>query len=374
MKIIMISIDWSILNIWSSAQKRLLEYARLVDSIYVIVYSPKKYNKFVIWKNIHIFPTNSLTKFHFIYDAYNISKNICKNMDPKSTVITTQDPFETWFVGYLLKKKYKIWLNIQDHWNFFENKYWKKESLLNFIRYHIWYLILKKADSIRVVSHFEKEYLIKKWFLNIVNVPVYVDTTINIKKKYIKRERFNILMMSRFVKQKNIIFALNVFKKLIADWYDFYLNLVWKWDQYKDIIKFIDKNKLNSRILLDSRTDNVAEKYKNSDIFVLSSNYEWWWMTAIESTSFWTPVIMTNTWCAWTFIINNVSWILIKPEDEKWLYEAIIKMYNNPSFREKCIKNAMLIVKNIPNKKQTLDLYLKSWKVALQYNNLSWKN
>ncbi len=366
MKIIMISLDKTILENNSNSQKRMIEQAKLLDELHIIINTPKWYTNKQLWINTFLYPSNSLIKLNFFLDSYNLCKKIVLNNDFKvnNTVITTQDPFETWLIWYFLKRKFWFWLNIQDHWNFFENKYWKKETIINFLKYYIWLFILKKSDSIRVVSKSEKEYLEKIINRKIISVPLYTDI---IKVNNIEKNNnvFNILILARFVKEKNIIFWLKVFIKIVNNFDNINLILIWKWNEKNKIINYIKKNKLEDKIFLKDWTNDIEKEYKNADLFLMTSNYEWWWRTIVESAYYGVPVIMTNTWCAWDFLINNYNWIVIWINKEKELENAIIKMYKNKRFRDKCIENGYKQLKKLPNKQKTLELYKKSWYLAL---------
>ena len=373
--LVMISIDGSVLKKWSSLQKRLSQYSTLVDSLDVIVYSPKGYKAFTIGKNIRVFPTNSVSKLHFIRDAYRIWKKVCNVLDAKNTVISTQDPFETWMVWYLLKKKYWCALNIQIHTDPF-SLYFRKESLLNRLRYYFFrYFLIKKVDSIRTVSKLVKDFIVRTFHVKeVVNIPIFVDMSPKTINKKSKKNTFTILSLSRLEKVKNIFWLMRVFVQWIKTYPDRRLTIVWTWSEEKNIQKFITQHKLKDKVLVKPRTDDVDKEYQQSDLFVLNSFYEWRGMTAIEAASNWVPVIMTKTWCAGDFLLDKVNGLLININDEKHLYAALVKMYKNPKFRQTCIKNGYLQLKKLPTFQDTLLQYKNSREMALYHNKASWKN
>lgn len=197
-------------------------------------------------------------------------------------------------MGYLLKKKFGFALNLQDHGNFFESKYWKRESLLNSLRYQVGKFLLRRADSIRVVSNLEREYLEKIGLKNVVKVPVYVDT----KEKHLQRsrgERFMILALSRFVKQKNIPLLLEAFESLSKTFADLRLTIVGRGVEEKALKEFVRKHGLSEMVTFKPWADDVEAEYSQADLFVLSSNYEGWGMTVVEAASHGVPIVMTKT-------------------------------------------------------------------------------
>ena len=137
----------------SPVLSRSLEYARKIEESHIIVFSLKKHN--LPYKNVgnlHIYPTNSISRWLYMRDAVKIGREILlKNaLNKGDSVITTQDPFETGLVGCRLKKMFCIPLQIQIHTDFLSSYF--KNSFLNYIRVWISNFTIPKADGIRVVS------------------------------------------------------------------------------------------------------------------------------------------------------------------------------------------------------------------------------
>ena len=109
-------------------RQRQLDYASKVSSLYMVIYSPKNFSyKSEKWTdNLWINPTNSRSKTSFICDALRIASRICATR--KIDLVTVEDPFSTGFIGFWLKKKYRIPLNVQTHVDFCDNQYWMKQT------------------------------------------------------------------------------------------------------------------------------------------------------------------------------------------------------------------------------------------------------
>lgn len=378
MRVINISLDTKALDKNSAVFKRMLEYADLVDSLDIICYSPNKKYSVVSENNLTIYPTNSLSKVTFIKDAYFLAKGIIqkKNLAPKETVITTQDPFETGLVGYLIKKKFQVGLNIQDHGGFFEAEYFfRRESILNLFRLPLGKFIIKKADSIRTVSMREKEYLIKNFQISpekIFNFPIYTNWEliakqpihIDIKKKYPGFKNY-IVTICRLEKVKNLPLLIESFELVLQEHPESLFLIVGKGTEEKKLKKLISIKKLNKNIIVEPWTDDPISYYKTADLLVISSNSEGWGLTAIEASASRCPVIMTDTGCAGEFIKDRKNgWIV--PVNDKIKLTAVIKeALTSPEERKSIAQIAYQDLIQLPTQEKTLELLKSSWITAL---------
>lgn len=161
MKVLSIGLDKRILDRNSATFKRFREYVRLVDKLYVVVFA-KKAERFTSG-SLFVYGSGGDSKIKQFLKAYKIAKRIIiENWKLKieNCLITTQDPFFSGFLGYLLKRKFDLKLHVQLHSDFFGSKYFRKESSFNRFRYFLGKFVLKKADSFRVVSRRIKNSLV----------------------------------------------------------------------------------------------------------------------------------------------------------------------------------------------------------------------
>ena len=374
MKILNLSLDSSILNKDSVAAAKTLEYASLVEKYFVILPSEEK-KELALSEKTKIFGINGGHKIIQAYRIFRFADDLLKNN--KFDIITAQDPFELALIGYLLAKKYKIALHIQEHGDFFSKNYWRFESPLNFFKYFLGVFILKRADGLRVVSRRIKEGLIKKLKINpdkIISVPVRTDIVENDSRR--KRDalenfsgKFVFLFLGRFEKQKNLPLLVRSFQKVSAKHPKAVLFLVGAVGEKKKIIKLIAEFNLADRVIMKDWTDDIGSYYNRADAYVLSSNYEGWGRVIIEAASYSLPIIMTDVGCAGEVIRDNESGLTVPIGNQIKLEEAMIKIIEDKNLREKLGKNAREVIKNLPNKEETLKLYQESWNRALLESN-----
>ncbi len=365
MKLLNIGIDNTILNQNSNSAKRMLWYSSVLDYFSVVV--PNKVDKEIfLSKNLKVIGVGGANKVIRLFRMYKKLNQILQK--EKFDLISCQDPFETAFLAWLLSKKYKIPLNIQEHGDFFSTKYWRNESLRNFYRYYLGLFLLKQADSIRVVSKRQKKYLTKKLKISeekITAVPVYTESNIQEKAKR-NDDKFVFLWMGRFVKQKNLELLVKAFAKVSQRCDKAILRLVGRGEEKKKIIHLVEKLNLANRVEFLDWVDDVYREYNRADAYVLSSNYEGWGRVIVEALQAKLPIIMTNVGCAGEVLKNKESGLVVPVGNEKVFAFAMEELYNNKSLRNKFIKNSDKALTVLKNKEETLDLYLKTWKIAIK--------
>lgn len=85
---------------------------------------------------------------------------------------------------------------------------------------------------------------------------------------------------------------------------------------------------------------NIKEFFKNIDIFLFSSRFEYSPFTLIEAFAYSTPIIATKVEGSEDMIANNETGCLVKADDPKAMVRKIISLSKNPEQYQKIAKNA----------------------------------
>jgi glycosyltransferase involved in cell wall biosynthesis len=307
MKLLSIGTDRKLFEEGSGVFLRTVEYASKFKEMHVVVFSLRKHGLENYKKNnLFFYQTNSSSRWFYVFDALRIAKKLTihEGFSPNSTVVTCQDPFETGLVGYLLKRKFHLPLQLQLHTDFL-SEYFRRD-FLNILRVFIANFTLQRADGIRVVSSVISDS-IKKRFpklkAKITVLPIFVDTD-----KMINREvgfssqgsLVSIVMVSRFTKEKRIEDGIYSFKKVLENNSNARLSIVGTGPEKENILSKISELKLESYVKVSEWENDVILVFKKANIFLLTSEYEGYGMTLIEAGASGCPIVTTNVGVAKT--------------------------------------------------------------------------
>ncbi|MEK7629039.1 MAG: glycosyltransferase family 4 protein [Patescibacteria group bacterium] len=362
MKVLMLSTDENIFKEGSEVSSRILDYGKLVEELHVVVKSSQKISKIV--GNVFLYSTNSFGLFYF-KKAINISKKIVSQSG--RWLITAQDPFETGLVGYLVKRKFNLTLQIQIHTDFLSS-YFKKESIKNKIRVFIAKKIIKKADGIRVVSERIKISIIVNCKLKIENsaiavLPIFIDTqkiknspiSTDLHKKY--PNKFIILMASRLTKEKNIGLAIKAMFEVVKTNSRALLLIVGHGPEFNNLKLQVTSYKLQDFVVFEDWSNDLSSYYKTADLFLLTSNYEGYGMTIIEASAAGLPVVMTD--------VGVSAGMVSAVGDYKEISRNIVNLIENPKNKESVLKNQESLLNTYKTKEDYLDQLKALWSSCL---------
>lgn len=361
MKILNISLDASILKEGSRARKRHLGYARLLGELHILVLYPGKEQ--VVGNNIWIYSVCG-NKFSRFLAAYQKAKRIIRNR--QIDFISSQDPFFAGLIGWLLKKKFGLPLQIQVHTDFLSQYFWE-ESWMNRIRVSLARFLIRGADKIRVVSERIKRSLIRIGIDEdkILVIPIYSDNGKQaiLDDEYSRREnnKFIFLTIGRLSREKNIEMQIAAMVEIIKSHPETELHIVGDGPMKNKLEAGVKNLGLAEEIKFFGWQDDLGEFYRNADAFLLTSNYEGWGMVVVEAAACGLPIIMTDVGLAGEIIKNNESGLIVPAGGKNKLKEAMIKLLENVDFRKELGKKAKQAAEKLPGREEYLQAYKKAF-------------
>ena len=162
-------------------------------------------------------------------------------------------------------------------------------------------------------------------------------------------------MVASFRKQKNHKTLIKALSNLNSN---YTLSLVGEGDNLENIKSLTKELNLEKRVHFLGFRNDIAELYRNHDIFVLSSHSEGFGLVAVEAMASGLPVIASNV-DGLREVVDGAG-LLFEPKNEIELAKQIQKVATNNELKNRMINDGLVKAKNydIKNlKNKTLKLY-----------------
>ena len=312
--------------------ERHLEYAERIGHLHMVVYSPLASDLHTTKLSDHltVYPTRSRTRLNFVLDAVRIGAEVCR--EHPVNVITTQDPFTTGLAGWWLKRQFKIPLDVQNHSDFFDNRYWIAERPLRYGVFNAlgkW--IVKRGDTHRVLNEIEKAKVVGLGIdadrVVVLSTPVRLgrftpdaapgEATALRKSLGIPPDAPTLLWVGRPGPVKRVEMLVDAFASVHKQRPDARLILVGDFAARDDIREQVVQLNLNEAVCFPGEIahDELPAYYRLADLYVHSSVYEGLGKVLIEAAACGVPSVSTHTAGAAAIIIDGETGILTPLHD-----------------------------------------------------------
>lgn len=311
----MISLDKNILQKDSIVARRMIDHGKENELFIIIPHTEKE--SFDLSDKVHVQSTGG-NKLQQFFRVKKIGKKLIRQN--KIEEITTQDPFFTGLLGWLLQKKSNISLEVQLHGDFL-NGYYDKQWLAKFV--------LKHASKIRVVGERIRHSVLKLGVAEnkIVVKPVQNNpeliknwiSEVNLKDKYPGYDKI-FLILGRLEPVKNISWLINIFKEVVKQ-KNYLLLIVGRGSEEEKIKKQIIDAGLVHNVKLQNWTEEPYGYLKTTDCVLFPSLSEGYGLVAMEAHLVGTPIIMNDVGVA-NYELKPSEKVIILPTNDR---EAWIK-------------------------------------------------
>lgn len=375
--VLLISLDSALAkkeaNAAGNTQARQIEYAKHLKNLYIVVKTYKNIKSKVIKikNNLSIYPTLSLNKYFFLFDAYMIASKICK--ENKIDLISTQDPFITGLIGWFIKKKYGIPLNIQIAADMIDNQYFIKEGNFNLFLNCLAKRLMQKADSIRVSTIREKEKLILQGIdrEKIHYLPFFIDFTSfqqgdgNSIREASLNGRFDkiVLSVNRLVKQKNIKTLIRAVPYIINEYPKCLFLIIGSGREERSLKKLAFNLGVEKFIKFQGPVSykDIPRYFQAADIFVSTSHYEGTCMAVLEAAAAKKPIISTPHAGACDALKDGYTGFIVDFNDYIGLSKKILYLLENDIISKGMSNNAHTFITGHFKKEEILRKYFDMW-------------
>ena len=323
MQKLMISLDNKILDKNSQVAMRMVEYGEK-NKLYIIIPSNIK-KSFDLSKTVHVESTGG-NKIQQFFRLKKIGKKILKK--EKIDLIISKDPFFTGLIGWKLKKKFKIKLEVQLHGDFFSSDYYKKQNLF---KYRLGKFVVKRADKIRVVGERIKKSLLemsidsKKIVVKPIEVLKLYKLVADHKEKGDFRKDYKefskiFVWGGRMEPVKNLFWLINVFAEVVEKNSKYLLLLIGDGSQRNLLKALVKKKNLSKNVKFIPWVDSLVPYIRNADCVLFPSLSEGYGLVPMEACDTGVSIIMNDVGVAGFELKekNNINIISVK-DKKKWV-------------------------------------------------------
>jgi glycosyltransferase involved in cell wall biosynthesis len=286
--------------------QRHIEYANRIGRLTIVTYNraaqPKQVTR--VADNFVIYPTNTHPVL-FPWVATRIAARL-QRRDP-ADVVTTQDPFATGLVGMLLKWRFGVPLDMQNHSSFLDNPVWVRERpLRNRVLRTLSELTIRQADTHRVLTEPEKAAYVRRGIaadrvavlptpahVEIFAEPVGAETLATLRESLDIAPYAPVLLWIGFpAVVKNVELLLATYEHLQREWPDVQLVMV---GDFSTRPQFTQRAEA-AGVIFTGRVDHsdLPAYYQLADMYVHSSRYEGFGKVLVEALAAGTPVVATR--------------------------------------------------------------------------------
>lgn len=376
MHVINLALDPKTLDAESVVAFRNRAYGRLTEHYSIVVPSPSTMTVHLSDKTT-VYGVGGMNKAVQLFRIYRTAKKLIEA--GKCDVITTQDMYFLGLLGVYFARKYHLGFEVQ---------VLGIEKLTPF-RKMLALFVLKRAGIIRALSGRLKDRLIHEFGVpekDIAVVTIYVDVNklgldvrtlsktdavlfeklvTDFKSSY--GENINFLTVSRLVPIKRITMQIDAIKALVSDFPHIRLHIVGNGPDESMLKKQVTRLGLDTHVIFHGYQSGYALGmfYIECDCFLLTSDYEGWGMVIIEAATAGLPIIMTDVGCAGEFILQGKSGLIIPPNDQNALNEAMRQIIQNEKIRRELSVGATAALALLPSFDTILLKYKENWERAL---------
>lgn len=369
MEVLAVSLGRNILNPKSRDRVRMAQYAKHLDAYHIIVLTTRQHGYHYPTHEgaLHVYPTNSCSRYTMLIDAFCIGRKIAHEMRSTDRVITAQDPLEIGWLSFVLAKVTGIPLHIQVHGDYFSTDAWCGHSWLRRVRRLFALMLLRQTATIRVVSLRIRDSLVERGLSpNTVTVlPIRSELEVFLRTSYVYRTvpPYTFLFIGRLAPEKNIQRIVRAFALVHTRIPEVRLHIVGRGSEEDIIADMIRSQHLTDVVTLFPWTEDVSRELARTDIFLLASFHEAYALTLVEAMSVGLPLITTDVGCVGEVVQDGVHGIVVREFDDASYARAMERMVTDSEFRIQCGKNGKETAGMLAS--YTEEEYAKAWVTSL---------
>jgi glycosyltransferase involved in cell wall biosynthesis len=295
-------------------------------------------------------PTNSLSRPHFLRDAYRIAAEVCTRQTVD--LVVTQDPFATGLIGQRLRRRFNVPLVIGNHSQFLDNSNWLAERpvrhrLFNLLAHRL----IHRADALRVVNTAERAKYLRAgipaqriWLLPTpvplerFLVTVEPDRLTALRRQLGITGRMLLWVGNPAQRVKDLPTLLAAFARVIEVYPDTTLVLVGDFSPVPSTLAHIRALPIANNVRIAGRVAHadLPVWYQAADLYVHSSRYEGLAKVMVEAATSGVPIVTTAVPGVEAVVVDGVTGALAPVGDAAALADRIHELLRDETKRSEC--------------------------------------
>jgi glycosyltransferase involved in cell wall biosynthesis len=366
MEIVTLSIGRNILKVGSRDYERMRQYGEALSAFHVVVLTRRShgFTEEVHEGRLHLYPTNSRSRFFMLVDAFRISYRLLKGMKPGEGTLTAQDPLELGLLSRILSACTKVPYTVQVHGDYY-SPLWAEGRLARKVRRLMIPTVLRGAYHIRVVSKRILSSLVHRGIessrMSVLPIRPNLDVFQGATRTRSHDNTFVVLTASRFAPEKNIPLLVRAFALLHAQYPNTLLRIVGEGEELAAIEEAIRASRVSGSVTIIPWTEHIEVEMANADVFALTSKHEAYALVLIESLATGTPVVTTDVGCVGDVVIHGVHGLVAEGNPSSF-GAALIRMYEDTSLRRNAGSEGRRLGAFLGG--ETEEVYIKKWVAA----------
>lgn len=345
--ILVISRDSTAANVDSQHYKRIAYYDSLHPFIYIVlnVGEPKR---IMVGKTEVILPGGRSLVGAFFKALKEADQQVKQQ---GCTVVTTQDVLYAGVIGYILKLRYKLRLLVQIHGDYLGNPKWYGSNVGTFNRLmnYVGVYILRRADSIRVVSNRIKKDLIKKFSIaseKMVSIPI--GTPLDIFSEADVSRGMTMLFAQRLIPEKCPLLFADIAIATMQSFPAASVEIAGDGFLKGEMEKKFTAAGVSDRVVFHGMVDQptLAKLYQSSYCYIHTADWEGWGMPMIEAMAAGCPVVTTDTGCAGEAVRHNETGLVTVINDTNALIAETARLYQDRTLWQSLAKAGIVEAQN----------------------------
>jgi glycosyltransferase involved in cell wall biosynthesis len=255
-------------------------------------------------RGMEVLPTNSANRYLFLRDVYRMAGRIIS--EEKIDALTVQDWRWLGLVGLMLRRRFRLALNLQLHNQVYDNPYRQRESLEAWAGDVIGRLVVPRADTVWVGTRTQQGSLARhgipparvyQAYFAVEAEPFYHGDAATARAEMgVTEETHVVLWVGRMTKQKDLGTLLHAFRGSLDSCPGAILVLLGDGPERTGLEAIAHRLGIQERVRFAGHVayEHVPDYYAASDVVCISSLYEGTCRTIHEAMASARPVVSTD--------------------------------------------------------------------------------